>query len=938
MRYSRRLAPLIFLSLFQCAQQRGVAQKPADELYESFVSPPAAARPFVRWWWNGNRVEAGELKRQLNVLKSAGFGGVEINPIALPEEAVDAGTSPLHWLSPEWNKLVALSVAEAKKRGMITDLIVGSGWPFGGEFLKPGETIQRVLPGQIDCEGGQTIQENKASLVEKAIAAQSRKSEETAQTNDLLYIRLVPKNGTDPRGIIDLMASFQANQKLSFAVPEGSYELRFGVLQRGHREVMHGALGAAGPVMNHYDKAVTMAYLNRLKQISQDTGKPLHELFRSLFCDSIELAGANWTDGLDKLFYQQYGYDLDPYLPFIFYDPYLGYPKPGSDAALNDTRSRVRYDYNRLLVRVFMENFVVPFQQFCTDNGVKGRYQSYGTPLLMGMMEGNLIPDIPEGNNWIYSVDMDADEWTWNQGHGYLIWNLYAAAGGHLKGRKIISCEAMTNTKGVFKTSLEEIKRHDDMNFITGINHTILHGYNYSPPAAGFPGWIRYGAYFSEQNTWWPYLNRWVDYNARLSALFQRSSPVKKLALLGPIPDIWAQKGLVRVPVHNEPGYFHRLWESISQAGSSCDYIDESIIREGNVSGGTLNYGPMTYEAIVLGGVQSLDPATAIALLKFVLQGGKLIVIDELPHRSLSRQNAPANDRIVVSAFAEMQNKYAPQLIRAKRPLPNDDLLTWTTKLLADATLTPDVRLANPDKNVFQIRQVAGERDIYFFVNTNRRKSITVQATFPVSGKTPWLWNPETGTRTVLAASERALPITLAPLESKLIVFEPTRTDTPKPLAGHHEPGRPVASIGGPWQVQFTHANGTVFSRSFDKLSSFGTSTDQQLNTFAGSATYTTAFTATGTEGWLELPDTYKGVSEVYINGKKVGLNWYGRPLFSVVGSLRKGRNMLKIKYTTVLSNYARSLTNNATAARWTQGFKAIPLGLDGNVTLYTKN
>uniref|UniRef100_UPI003593D7FE glycosyl hydrolase n=1 Tax=Persicitalea sp. TaxID=3100273 RepID=UPI003593D7FE len=608
---------------------------------------------------------------------------------------------------------------------------------------------------------------------------------------------------------------------------------------------------------------------------------------------------------------------------------------PEPDPAFDNTLSRVRYDYNRLLVRLFMKNFVEPFQQFSTENGVKGRYQSYGTPLLMGMMEGNLIPDIPEGNNWIYSVDMETDEWSWNQAHGYLIWNLYAAVGGHLKGRKIISCEAMTNTKGVFKTSLEEIKRHDDMNFITGINHTILHGYNYSPPAAGFPGWIRYGAYFSEQNTWWPYLNHWADYNARLSSVFQQSSPVKKLALLGPIPDIWSQKGLIRVPVHSEPAYFHHLWESISQAGSSCDYIDETIIREGDVSSGTLKYGPMTYEAIVLGSVQSLDPATATALLRFVQQGGKLVVIDELPHRSLSQQNALDNDRTVIGAFAEIQNKYASQLIQVKSPSANQDLLIWTTKLLADAALTPDVQLVKPDKNVFQIRQVAGERDIYFFVNSNSRKAVTLQANFPMNGKTPWLWNPETGTRHVLAASASALPITLAPLKSKLIVFEPTRTDTPKPLAGHHEPGRSVGSIDGPWQVQFTHANGTVFSRSFDKLSSFGISTDRQLSTFAGTATYTTAFTATGTECWLELPNTYKGVSEVYVNGKKMGLNWYGRPLFLVSGALRKGRNTLEIKYTTVLSNYARSLTENATAARWTQGFEAIPLGLDGKITLY---
>jgi len=61
--------------------------KPDTEgsLYKCFLDPPAEARPFVNWWWNGNRVTEGEIKRQLNVLRSAGIGGVEINPIYMAE-------------------------------------------------------------------------------------------------------------------------------------------------------------------------------------------------------------------------------------------------------------------------------------------------------------------------------------------------------------------------------------------------------------------------------------------------------------------------------------------------------------------------------------------------------------------------------------------------------------------------------------------------------------------------------------------------------------------------------------------------------------------------------------------------------------------------------------------------------------------------------------
>jgi hypothetical protein len=50
--------------------------------------------------------------------------------------------------------------------------------------------------------------------------------------------------------------------------------------------VMHGAPGAAGPVMDHYCRNVTLAYLNRLKKISEDTGIPLHKLISGIVLDT----------------------------------------------------------------------------------------------------------------------------------------------------------------------------------------------------------------------------------------------------------------------------------------------------------------------------------------------------------------------------------------------------------------------------------------------------------------------------------------------------------------------------------------------------------------------------------------------------------------------------------------------------------------------------
>ncbi len=58
-------------------------------------------------------------------------------------------------------------------------------------------------------------------------------------------------------------------------------------------------------------------------------------------------------------------------------------------------------------------------------------------------------------------------------------------------------------------------------------------------------------------------------------------------------------------------------------------------------------------------------------------------------------------------------------------------------------------------------------------------------------------------------------------------------------------------NIAGPWEVTFEHINGERFSKSFENLAEFGTSSDQQLNTFAGLVTYSAVFKTEELAQWL---------------------------------------------------------------------------------------
>ena len=80
--------------------------------------------------------------------------------------------------------------------------------------------------------------------------------------------------------------------------------------------------------------------------------------------------------------------------------------------------------------------------------------------------------------------------------------------------KRLVSCEEMTNTYTVFNMTLELLKIGGDQTAISGVTHSIFHGFNYSPKEAPFPGWIRYGAYYNENNNWWPYFKYYTAYKA----------------------------------------------------------------------------------------------------------------------------------------------------------------------------------------------------------------------------------------------------------------------------------------------------------------------------------------------------------------------------------------------------------------------------------------
>ncbi|HVU23117.1 MAG TPA: glycosyl hydrolase [Opitutus sp.] len=98
-------------------------------------------RPWTRWWWPGSAVDEGNLSRELAAFAAAGLGGVEITPIY---GARSSESRSIDFLSPRWVDRLAFTVREARRLGLRVDLATGTGWPFGGPWITPADSLERV--------------------------------------------------------------------------------------------------------------------------------------------------------------------------------------------------------------------------------------------------------------------------------------------------------------------------------------------------------------------------------------------------------------------------------------------------------------------------------------------------------------------------------------------------------------------------------------------------------------------------------------------------------------------------------------------------------------------------------------------------------------------------------------------------------------------------
>ena len=588
-----------------------------SELLQGFQAPPPDTRPMMRWWWFGPNVEQAEIDRELQAMAAAGIGGVEVAyvyPMTAESPAL---------MSPEFFGHLHYAALRARELGLRFDLTLGSGWSYGGPHISTDLAAsmlhwdrRQIFPGAFTFEPDASFPGDQ--LLAAFLGGVERPTEFVELPISDGEIR-VP-DGSGPRQLL-----------IAFARPTGQV-------------VKRAAAGADGPVLDHFSAAATQVHIDHVAEplLQAVPG----ELIGSVFCDSLEVYGANWTSALPTQFERRRGYPLRPRLYELIIET------PDSD--------QLRIDYYRTLTELYEENFVVPLQQWAAGHGVPFRIQGYGTP--------------PAGiSSYRYADLCEGEGWGWKE----ITQTRWASSAAHLLDRPVVSSETWTwNHSPSFRSTALDLKGEAHEHLLAGINQFIGHGWPYSPPEArdaGGLGWYFYAAgCFDDRNPWWPAMPSLTAYLQRLSWLMRQGRPVADVLVYVPQEDIYPRLG-------REAGGTLDLWKetrrtvdpaviaTIREGGWDYDLVDDALL-------GTLDVDHAS--VLVLAQTHRIPDGTRDWLDRYRAAGGTVLAVDSAGYPAVQQSSTAALADELARAIApdlKLDND-SGDIGAVHRQLPDTDL------------------------------------------------------------------------------------------------------------------------------------------------------------------------------------------------------------------------------------------------------------------------
>lgn len=823
-------------------------------------------KPWTRWWWEGSAVNKKDLTWNLEQYQKAGLGGVELTPIY---GVYGHEKEFINFLSPQWMQMFTHTLNESKRLGIGVDLANGTGWPFGGPWVKDEDASKTIYYKTYSLKEGEQLKDpieykqetwirtanNKTVAIENILKpVYVNKNLQELALDQIQYPGKLPLQTliaySDKNVTINLTDKVDATGKLNWIPQSGTGNWTLYALFQGlhGKMVERAAPGGEGYAIDHFSLTAANNYFKKFD--ASFTGYDISYL-RSFFNDSYEVDDArgqgNWTTNFFTEFQQRKGYDLRNHLPALF----------GKDEA--EKNKRVIYDYRSVIDELLLEHFTMTWKKWAGTKGKMLRNQSHGSPA--NTLDLYSVVDIPE-----------------TEGTDILRFK-FATSAANVMGKQLVSSESATWLNEHFLSSWGDVKKAIDLYFLGGVNHIFYHGTAYSPKDAPWPGWLFYAAvHFQPNNPQWKDFHVLNEYITRTQSFLQKGKPDNDVLLYYPIVDRYSEPGNALLQHFDgmernfEKTEFEHVSKWMVEKGYSFDFFSERQLQRFTNRGNNIISSGNAYRTILLPANKLINEQSFQQLLKLAQQGATILVYKNLPQDvpgfgELDARRKSFQELISQLKFSKSDNLQKATVGKGAFMISDDlDVLLLTAKARKESYTEKGLsvlRRKNNEGTVWLINnRTENAFEEWIEINSNAVSFGLFDAMTGNKGLAKWRKNAKGGVEVLLQ---------LQSFES--IIIQSYNVKKSGAVFPYKEAAGQPQEVNGNWTITFLDGGPTIPSSiKTDQLISWTELGGDDVKNFSGTAKYSVEFEkpAGNSSSYLLNLGKVNETAEVFLNGRRI--------------------------------------------------------------------
>lgn len=358
------------------------------------------------------------------------------------------------------------------------------------------------------------------------------------------------------------------------------------------------------------DDEVTREFLKSThEQYLEKMGKDFNKM-KGFFTDEpqISRSGIPWSFIMEREYKSAYGEELLPLLPALFYD--------------TENCSEVRYNFYKLITRLFSQNFFKVIKDWCNERGsaltghlvIEEGYGAhiYANGTCMPQYEYFDIPGMDHLGRRMPSIQAD---------------HQLTSVANQL-GKKQILTESFALCG--WNVSFEDLRWIYESQMVRGVNWLCQHLEGYSLRG------IRkrdYPASLFKHQPWWKEYRTFNDAMSRIGMLIAEGEVKTKVLVLHTVESGWVNMRQGNGAAVEEFCQKQNAVMSTLEANQINFHLGDGIImeRHGSVENNGLKIGNMTYSAVIVPPSSCFSSNTFNLLKEFKEQGGTVIFAESVP-------------------------------------------------------------------------------------------------------------------------------------------------------------------------------------------------------------------------------------------------------------------------------------------------------------------